>query len=166
MTIDIFEKYKDEILNIVVNGKIIVSEISAKSSVQNIDFSDKDTIEYLTEIFMKKLKKNDRNFLLWLYIIGSHIKKKYEGEWVVIHKFLLFKQFGPPIETFIPAIIDKNENFWNVGNLCYQDYYLKYRLRGISFHTFYMLHVERAIYKSQLSDNIRSLDEVIFIERN
>ena len=98
-------------------------------------------------------------------VIGRHIKLKFDGEWVVIHKLILLNQFGPVIDTFIPAIIDRNENFWDVGSSCYNSYFRKYRLRGISFHTFYMLEVERAIMKSKLKDNYINLEEVIFIER-
>ena len=163
---EIFLKLKEDILNLIKNGSEIEEEIASKSGINKIDYGNKKVIEDLTDLFMKKLKKSDRNFFLWLYIIGNHVRDKFDGEWIIIHKFIKLGEFGPHFEIFDPAIINENEDLWNIANSCYSSYYKYNRLNRISFHTFYMLDVERSILKTKLYQNIRSIDEVIFLERD
>ena len=121
------------------------------------DVATYDALERITFAVMKKIKKSDRHFLLWLHVVGQHIKLKYDGYWVIIKHG--DKSSG---EYYFPAIMNANTEIWRVGNSCYKLYYTKRRMYDMSFDTFYKLHIERAIAEYKFSDlNIPESDLII-----
>lgn len=128
------------------------------TGLDQIDFSEASDVEKLTYYFMKEAKKSDDNFHWWMYVVGCHVKRRFKGEWILIHyKNTLF-------EAFIPAVVNEDDEIWLVGEFCHR-YYFKYRrMNGISYNTFYKGVVDRAIMKLKYTQLNKPQDNFIFIE--
>lgn len=134
-----------------------IREIAQREEINLFDIED---VENLTSFFMESKEMSYDYFLYWMYLIGCHIKKRYEANWVLIH----YK--SEDLNRIVPAIMNNTQDIWQVGNFCYTYYYLKNRMQGISFETFYRLEIERLIWKPKFKDLNLPDEYLILIEEN
>jgi len=154
----VFAKEREFIESIHLESNEKLKELKKVTKMDLINFEDQKDIEKLTYHFCKKARKSDRNFLLWMYVVGSHIKAKNNGSWVLIY----YKDmFG---ERYVPSVVSVDEDIWEVGNFCYIYYYLKRRMSGISFKAFYKLDIERAIREFKYLELNIPVERFFFIE--
>tara|TARA_R110001592_G_scaffold212961_1_gene465614 strand:+ start:103 stop:585 length:483 start_codon:yes stop_codon:yes gene_type:complete len=154
----IFEIEKEYIQCIHLNPDEKLEELRRITGKEEIDFKDSNHIEILTDFFMKKSPKSDGNFLLWMYAIGSHIIGKFDGKWILIH------HTGEGLNRHVPAVVNIDNDIWQVGDFCYLYYYQKKRMHGISFMTFYKFDIERVYWKPKYTDLNIPEENFIFIE--
>lgn len=159
MSINIFEKERNFISSIHKNYEDKVAEVKKIAGIQECDFGEKNTIEIITNRMMKKAEKPDYHFLYWMYVIGIHIKRKYNGRWILLH--YQAKNF----DRLVPAVINSEQEIWEVGYFCFDQYYNKNRMRGISFSFFYKLRIDRSICKPTLKDINIPLENIVFLEQ-
>ena len=104
------------------------------------------TLEEITNFFMKKMKKSDLGFKLWLFAVGEHICETYGAEWYLRERQSLQGKYLDPL------LLDKNGRIWELGVFCYALYYNKRRMAGIGFEFFYKVYVEQRISKLKFKD--------------
>ena len=146
----IFSKEKEFLFSIHEAPSFKIQELGGvlDFDVSNVD--DYEMIKKVTLAVMRKNARSDRKFLLWVHFIGYHIKFKYDAKWALV-KFTL-PNGKNTLDHFYPILIDKENTLWKVGEFCLEAYYYGKILLGDSFLTYYKLHIERAIYKTKLSD--------------
>lgn len=154
----VFKKEAEFIKSIHLNSEKKLSELKELTGMDKIDFDSLNDIELLTSFLMKKAKKSDNNFLMWMCAVGSHIKRRYNGKWVLVHysNFLF--------DIYMPAIVNADNDIWEVGNFCYRYYYAYRRMSGMSFMFFYKLDIERVALKLKYSDLNKPEEDFIFLE--
>lgn len=157
----VFERESEFIINIHKDRQNKLDELFQIIGDKFEDISSYEVLEHITNMIMKKVKKSDKNFLLWLHCVGCHVKFNFDAKWILLR---VDKYIGENIHTYYhPAIMDKNTEVWEVGNSCYIQYYLKRRMHGISFLTFYKIHIERSIWKPKFHELNYSDDRLIVL---
>jgi hypothetical protein len=116
------------------------------SEKRYVNFSSFETLQEITVFIMKKTKKSNFAFLLWLYTVGEHLKEIFKGKW------MLEKRNNILGEYFVPLIIDSQNDVWLVGDFCYSLYFNNNRMKNIGFNFFYKVYVERKVSKLNLLD--------------
>ncbi|WP_413974690.1 hypothetical protein [Hyunsoonleella sp. 2307UL5-6] len=125
-----------------------------------LDISKAKNIEIITDCIMKKIKKSDNAFLLWLFLIGEHINIKYDTKWALIR--FNISQFDD--NCFYPILINSEKDIWLAGTDLSRYYYDKRRMHGIGFLTFYKTFIERVLGKTKLSNYEGIIKELIILE--
>ena len=94
--------------------------------------------EKVTMGVMRLKGNSDDLFLHWLHFMGYYIKVKHGGKWYLARSF-----FPKSIARYHPSIINGEGQIWEVGDFCWQTYYVKGKLGGIGFPLFYKLNIEQ-----------------------
>ncbi|MFD1614293.1 hypothetical protein [Gelatiniphilus marinus] len=98
-----FQTHQGFLLNIHKNKEEKLSELFQFINHGKVDVSDYDNFEKITQLVMKKSKKSDKAFLLWLYCCGEHISLKYNCKWALI-KYNFFN-----IAWYSPILINEKK---------------------------------------------------------
>lgn len=129
--------------------------------VEKLDISKPESVEIITDCIMKKIKKSDNAFLLWLFVIGEHVNTKYNTRWGLIR----FNIDLLDRNCFYPILINSDEDIWLAGTDLSRYYYEKKRMYGIGFNAFYKTFVERILgNKTNLSNYKETIKELIILE--
>ncbi|PWH83982.1 hypothetical protein DIS18_05390 [Algibacter marinivivus] len=152
----IFNNYQDFLLDINFDRKLKLIQMFELINNPIIDIRSYESIEYLTNVVMKKSEKSDNIFIYWFFCWGEHIKLNFSSQWALI------KYKSPLIsEYYYPILIDKKDQIWQVGFDCEKAYYKYNRLANISFSTFYKMHAEKLLVQSKLKDIDKSINDLI-----
>ena len=157
---DVFEIERDFVESIHLNYHDRINDIKQLVGIEDVDNHKLDTIKDYTIYFMKNADKSDKNFIKWMYLIGCHIKVKFNGSWIFVH------YEDDHMNRYVPAVLNDRNEIWQVGNFCYIYYYSKNRMNGISFNTFYKLEIERMIWKPKITDLNIAKNNFIYIENS
>lgn len=134
---------------------IQLSNLISRKTVYGLSYDD---VKLVTLAIMRKCKRSDQNFLLWLHFAGCYIKNTFNARWILVHRQV------DSIHYYVPFMMDEKEEIWDVGDFCYIYYYLKNRMKGISFELFYKLEIERTLQNNKFDDlNIPRAD-LIYLE--
>lgn len=159
MNDNVFDMERKYLESIHLNSCEKLDGLNEMVGIEQLDLKEVENIENITNHLMKKSDKSDENFLRWMYVIGSHIKMKFNGSWILVH----YK--GDNVDRYVPAVVNDDQEIWEVGNFCYRYYFAKNRMKGISFSTFYKLEINRAIWKPKLKDINIPLENIVFLEQ-
>ncbi|MEW4923640.1 hypothetical protein [Algibacter sp. 2305UL17-15] len=142
-----FQNHQDFLLNIHKNKEEKLSELFRLINHENVDISDYDNFKKITHLVMKKIKKSDKAFLLWLHCTGEHISFKFNCKWALV-------KYNLPTSKvwYSPILINETQDVWMIGQDCEKMYYKYKRLYDIEFSTFYKMSIERLLHKTKLSD--------------
>lgn len=157
-TKSVFELNKYFLLNIHKDKKQKLNDLFIIIGKEFSDLKSYKAIEEITSQVMRRLKKSDHNFLLWLHCIGVHINLKYNTKWI------LYKVEGRE-PVYMPAVMDINGVIWQIGLNCHLKYYKGQRMSGISFEFFYKTVVEKSIFNTKL-ENFKKESIVILDDFN
>jgi hypothetical protein len=152
---NVFERQAEYIKGI---NKNITDKLKLLSEVVKFDliaaFSQKD-LEKVTFQIMKKAKKSDQNFLLWLTYVGEYIKHNFDANYV------LAKVDNYEFNYFKPLMVNGEGEVWNLGGHCKKYYFHKRRMQSISFQVFYEVTIKST---SNLGLPNNKTNQLIFLD--